>query len=41
MSIEIAYLSDRTPAECYVYNRWQLGLSYVRETYLVPTRTLL
>jgi hypothetical protein len=26
MSIEIAYLSDRTPAECYVYDRWQLGL---------------
>ena len=25
MSIEGAYLSNCTPAECYVYNQWQLG----------------
>ena len=30
MSIETVYPTSRTPAECYVYKGWQLGLSDIK-----------
>ena len=41
MSIEIVHLSDRTPAECYVYQRVATWVIYKGEIPIAPSNPLI